>query len=83
MTLYGFFFNSCIYESAEALVSLHETKAGAYRAMVADQRAEWERARDAKLVDSIRGVGRRRGYFDYLGERRSQHFCVKPVEVLP
>lgn len=81
MTLYGFFFNSCIYESAAALVSLHETKAGAYRAMVATQRANWELARDEKLVNSVRGGCRE--YFDYLGERRSQHFCVKPLEVLP
>lgn len=31
--LYGFFYNSCVHESAAALVSLHTTKRGAWQAM--------------------------------------------------
>lgn len=36
MIVYGFFYNSCIFESAPGLQSLHLTKAGAYKAMRAD-----------------------------------------------
>lgn len=82
MKLYGFFYCDCIYESAHELVSLHETKAGAYRAMVAYQWARWEEARDERNVNAVRGF-RRREYFDYLGDRRMQAFRVQPVEVLP
>lgn len=31
--VFGFYYNSCIFESSADLVSLHVTKAGAYRAM--------------------------------------------------
>lgn len=40
MTLYGFFHNSDTHESAPSLVSLHRTKAGAWRAM---WRYQWDR----------------------------------------
>lgn len=33
MIIYAFCYTSCVYESAHAPVSLHKTKAGAYRAM--------------------------------------------------
>jgi len=42
--VWGFFFNDCIYESAPALVSLHVTKRGAVRAMIAHQNELWEDA---------------------------------------
>ncbi len=29
MTLYGFYYNSCVHESADALVSLHKSEANA------------------------------------------------------
>lgn len=31
--IYGFLYNSCIYESAMETISLHRTKKGAYEAM--------------------------------------------------
>jgi hypothetical protein len=31
--VFGFYYNSCIFESSADLVSLHVTKSGAYRAM--------------------------------------------------
>lgn len=81
MTLYGFFHCDCIYESAYGLVSLHASKAGAYRAMVAYQWDRWEEARDEHNVNAVRGYGRR--FIDYLIDRRMQAFCVQPVGVMP
>lgn len=42
VTLWGFFHTDCIHESAAALVSLHITKASAWRAMHRAQWAAWE-----------------------------------------
>lgn len=33
MKIYEFLYNSCIYESAAGTMSMHRTKAGAYKAM--------------------------------------------------
>lgn len=82
MTLYGFFHSSCIYESAHGLVSLHQSKAGAYRAMVAAQRHEWERERELCGAREYRGM-RRSVHFDYRESRQFEDFKVMPVEVLP
>lgn len=46
--LYGFFYNDCIYESAPALISLHRTKEGAWKAMHKHQWDQWEDARSPK-----------------------------------
>lgn len=43
--LWGFFHTDCIHESAAALVSLHRTKRGAWKAM---HRAQWEIWEDAR-----------------------------------
>ena len=60
MTLYGFFYNSCIYESAHALISIHKTKDGADKALVLHKemkRGEWQ-----ILVDSDEDKGTDMGY---------------------
>lgn len=41
MIVYGYFINWCTYESAEGLHSLHDTKAGAWRALRA---FKWDQA---------------------------------------
>jgi len=48
-TLYGFFYCSCIYESADALQSLHRTKAGAWHALRAALFARAVQEREAAL----------------------------------
>lgn len=66
-TVWGFFFNSCIQESAPALVSLHVTKRGALRALIAHQWAEWELSVSAK--DShlhMDGYNTRTARIDYV-----------------
>lgn len=50
MIVYGFFHNSCVYESAPALVSLHATKAGAWRAMHSQQWQEWQDHHNAQRM---------------------------------
>ena len=47
MTLYGFFFNYCVYESSDRLESLHKSEANAIAAMNAHKKDyvdsyEWE-----------------------------------------
>ena len=44
-TLYGFFYNYNVYESAPVLVSLHASKRGALRAMIAHQSVAWKELR--------------------------------------
>ncbi len=44
--LYAFVYTSCIYESAAATVSLHRTKAGAWRAAYKARYAAWVEARE-------------------------------------
>ncbi len=77
MTLYGYFYNSCIYESAPGLVSLHQTKAGAWRAMRANK---WEAAVLHRENDLRYG---NYGHPDaYIPQEWEAHF-IRPVEVLP
>jgi hypothetical protein len=47
--LYGFFYNDCIYESADGLVSLHRTREGALKAMV------WHKEEERKKYLSRHG----------------------------
>lgn len=68
MKVYGFFYNDCIYESAPRLVSMHLTKAGAYRAMKAYLYAEY--------------AGWRQGGSEYKFGYMESWF-IKEVEVLP
>ena len=46
MIVYAYMRNDCIYESAAAPVSLHTTKAGAWRAMHTDLFQRWQKERD-------------------------------------
>lgn len=50
---YGFFHSSCIYESDAELVSLHATKAGAWRAMHRAQWLAWEKVRTLQLTGRL------------------------------
>lgn len=47
-TLWGFFRCPCVYESAYALVSLHKTKVGAWRAMSEHQFDQWTKLQQGK-----------------------------------
>lgn len=68
MKIYGFFHSDCVYESAPRLVSMHYTKAGAYKAMkryLFDKYEEWRRRRrEWKFGDM-------------------EHWFIDEVEVLP
>lgn len=75
-TLYGFFRSSCIHESAAALVSLHTTKAGAWRAKHAAMFAACVEEREF-----ARRVGRRNWFADK--PLVDQAYFIQPVEVLP
>jgi hypothetical protein len=85
MTLYGFFHTACVHESAAALVSLHRTKAGAWRAMWRYQWGRWEELRSGKDTNLHMGPAFHRRtavYYDHsplFGEASS----VAAVEVLP
>lgn len=48
MTVYGYCYNPCTYESGEITISLHRTKAGAWRAL---RRDVWEKAVDGRNFD--------------------------------
>ena len=46
---YGFMYNDCVYESSYALISLHTTKNGAYKAMkkyILNGYEEWRELND-------------------------------------
>ena len=83
MTLYGFFWTDCIYESGMMLQSLHRSKMGALRAMIAAQAERWEACRSgANSGLHLDGIGtfRERDYRDDLSR---QAYEVRPVKVLP
>lgn len=80
--LWGFFHTTCIYESAAALVSLHRTKAGAWRAMWRRQWECWETLRSPSMTHMHLDRETRRCMRDekvYESERSH----VRAVEVLP
>ena len=83
MTLYGFFWTDCVYESGLILQSLHRSKAGALRAMIAAQAARWEACRIGACtglhLDGINTFKER----DYRDHRPFQAFAVRPVRLLP
>lgn len=76
MTLHGYFRNPCIHESAAALVSLHASKAGAWRAKHA--------AMFAAVVEE-REFGLRFAGRSWLRNKplRDSVYFIQPVEVLP
>ena len=83
MTLYGFFWTDCVYESALILQSLHRSKIGALRAMIRSQATRWEYCRSGMSsgihLDGL-GTFKERDYREY---RESQGFAVRAVDVLP
>lgn len=71
---WGFFHSTCIYESDAELISLHATKAGAWRAMHRAQWLAWEEVRTLQMA------GRREpGWKAYVHE--ASHIGL--VEVQP
>lgn len=76
LILYGHFFTGCIFESAPELLSLHSTKAGAYRAMRRAHVAAFNQDRSLWLELGRRCGGRR-------GEKSAQYTArsVRPVAV--
>lgn len=83
MTLYGFFWTDCLYESGPMLQSLHRTKMGALRAMIAEQAKRWEACRSgADTGLHLDGLGTFHAR-DYRSDRVMEAFSVRPVKVLP
>ena len=83
MTLYGFFWSDCIYESGPVLVSIHRSKMGALRAMIAAQAARWEARRSSDGTGlHLDGLGTFKER-DYRYNRAMEAFAVHVVEVLP
>lgn len=83
MILYGFFWSDCLYESGPMLQSLHRSKMGALRAMIAAQAARWEGCRSG--ADSglhLDGLGTFKSH-DYRRDRVMESFSVRPVSLLP
>jgi hypothetical protein len=78
--LWGFFHTTCIYESAAALISLHLTKATAWRAMHKAQWEAWVALQQRQGTPRNWRVGsRERGRKAYVYERS----FINSVEVLP
>ncbi len=81
--LWGFFWTDCVYESGLALQSLHRSKIGALRAMIAAQAARWEECRSGALscvhCDGLGTFAER----DYRDRRAVESYAVRPVKVLP
>ena len=75
MILFGYFHSNCIYESAQALVSLHASKAGAWRAMHAARWAHEVDGREFQLLNGEIGKGWK--------PLRDQSFSVRVVTVMP
>lgn len=48
--VFAFEWCSCIYESGFSLVSLHDTKRGALKAMIAAANIRWQESRDGQLM---------------------------------
>lgn len=81
--LYGFFWTDCVYEAGLMLQSLHRSKMGALRAMIAAQAAHWEECRSgARSGLHLDGLGTFRAR-DYRDDLSRQAFAVRPVRLLP
>lgn len=83
MTLYGFFWTDCVYESGLMLQSLHRSKMGALRAMIKSQSDRWEACRSGTDTGLHRDEFGTFAARDYRDNRHSQAFDVRPVKVLP
>ena len=82
-TLYGFFHTTCIYESAAALMSLHKTKAGAWKAMHKHQWDIWEKARSPEDTNlHMNGYNRKHHHCPRDGMRMTQS-SIAPIELHP
>lgn len=75
-TVYGFFYCPCIHESADALMSLHATKRGAYVAMRAHKIAHYL---ECMSYDRYRGDTKRKFY----KSEPYVEWSIKPVVVEP
>lgn len=73
MKVYAFKHTSCIYESAHAVVSLHRTKRGAFKAMVRFMNQRWQDNRDEGLM-----YGLSRG----LDSLQHEAWCIREMEVI-
>jgi len=49
-SVFAFEWCSCIYESGFSLESLHDTKRGALKAMIAAANLRWQESRDGQLM---------------------------------
>ena len=74
---YAFMYNGCIYESGPSVMSLHWTKAGAYRAMNRYLFGEWEKHNH--------GWGRKRysGRGSKVLDRRLEWWGIKEFPIQP
>lgn len=75
MIVFGAFHSACYHESAEALVSLHTTKAGAWRAKHALMWAVEVEAREFDLANGCLWRGHK--------PLKNHSFSVRVIEVLP
>lgn len=66
--LWAFMHTGCIYESAFAVVSLHRTKAAAWRAMHTAQWNAWVELQHSQRMPRGEGLGRDRGAKAYEHE---------------
>lgn len=82
-TLFGFFHTTCIYESAATLVSLHHTKAGAWKAMHKHQWDEWEKARSPENTNLHMPGYTGKRLRDPRARMRFTRSHIAGVEVLP
>lgn len=81
MTLYGFYWTDCSFESGLILQSLHISKLGAYRSMVAAQFARWVAGRSG--ADSGLHQGLPKYDPDYRRFRKHENYVIQSVEVQP
>ena len=81
--LWGFFWTDCVYESGLVLRSLHRSKVGALRAMIAAQAARWEEYRSGANSNlHLDGLGTFAAR-DYRDCREHEACAIRPVKVLP
>lgn len=74
---YGFLYTECIYESAAAVVSLHWTKAGAYRAMNRFLFDKWQEYNTDKFRKKYAGRGTK------ALNQRFEWWGIKEFAILP
>lgn len=80
--LWGFHYSSCYHESAAALVSLHLTKSGAYRAMRKAQWDFWVNSQEEDMLISHLHMFSPRRVDLHRIMYEMQSFMIRPQEVL-